>query len=214
MNGLRLQQDAPVLFADFETKVLPAIDEAFGPLYKAHLLNRMEGGIYFSVRNGIPCKTDGFHVRFEFANWGAHYGADASLPHYEDAGPLIPWNHESNWIHNLWFKSCETTKWTAKEKTTMQIALVKVLQWRPLHSQGYKLARAYYIEPRSYDYIGQLPPQKQRHWNRPRLKDYLRHTYIKVPRAVNYPTVYDELRKEGIRKRKATAFVTHVEAVD
>ena len=33
--GLRLQQDAPVLFSDFETKVLPAVNEAFGSAYTA-----------------------------------------------------------------------------------------------------------------------------------------------------------------------------------
>jgi len=141
--GLRLRQDAPVLFSDFETKVLPAVSEAFGSTYTAHALNREEGGIYFSIRNGAVCKTDGFQVRFDFGNWAAHFGADTSLPHYEDPGPLVPMNHKG--VHTLGYKT-DTTKWTPKEKRTLQIALVKVLQWQPLRSPGYKEALTYYSE--------------------------------------------------------------------
>ena len=185
-GGLRLQQDAPILFSDFETKVLPAVSRAFGPTYTAHALNREEGGIYFSVRDGAACKTDGFQVRFGFGNWGAHFGADTSLPHYEDPGPLVPWNHKGDWVHTLRYKT-DTTKWTPKEKRTLQIALVKVLQWRPLRSPEYKEALTYYIEPTGYTYIDQLPQNTRQYWRMPHMKQRLRCMYIKLPRSIQYP---------------------------
>lgn len=206
--GLRLQQDAPVLFSDFETKVVPVVNEAFGPTYKAHLLNRAEGGIYFSIRDGKQCTTDGFQVRFDFGDWGDHYTADTSLPHYEDAGPLIPWNQRGDWVHTLGYKT-NTKKWTKAEKDTIQIALVKVLQWRPLHSPGYKKARSYYIEPTNYNYIEQIPENRRQYWNKARMKQSFRHMYIKRPRELQYPTCYDRREAESSkddRKRKATEY--------
>lgn len=197
--GLRLQQDAPVLFSDFQTKVLPVVNEAFGPTYKAHLLNRVEGGIYFSMRDGRECATDGFQVRFDFGDWGDHYTADTSLPHYEDGPPLIPWNHKGDWVHTLGYKT-DTKKWTKAEKDTIQMALVKVLQWRPLHSPGYKKARSYYIAPTNYNYIDQIPESCRRYWNKLHFKPRLRHL-IKRPRELQHPTCYDK-REETNRKRK------------
>lgn len=209
--GLRLQQDAPVLFSDFETKVLPAVNNAFGPTYNAHLLNRVEGGIYFSVRGGKHCATDGFQVRFDFGNWGAHCAADTSLPDYEDPGPLTPWNPKGDWVHTLAYKT-DTKKWTKAEKDTLQIALVKVLQWRPLHSPGHKKARSYYIEPTNYSYIEQIPENRRRYWNRLHFKPRLRHafmSFIKQPRELQYPTCYDKREAEipkDTRKRKTTEY--------
>jgi len=131
MSGLRLQQDAPVLFSEFETKVLPAVDAAFGPDYTAHLLNRMEGGIYFSVRAGKPLAHDGFNVRFSFLDWGLEFGVDKTLPHYEDGGPLVPENR--SWIHELDYRNHRISgEWTPTEKKTMEAVLVRVLQWRTL----------------------------------------------------------------------------------
>ena len=204
--GLRLQQDAPVLFSEFETKVLPAVNNAFGPTYEAHLLNRVEGGIYFSVRGGTECTTDGFQVRFDFGNWGDHFGAVTSLPDYKDPGLLIPWNPKGDWVHTLKFKT-DTKKWTKAEKDTLQIALVKVLQWCPLHSPGYKKARSYYIEPTYYSYIEQIPESRRRYWNKSHVKQSFRHMYIKQPRELQYPTCYDKREAERLKdnlKRKAT----------
>lgn len=203
--GLRLQQDAPVLFSDFQTKVLPVVNEAFGPTYKAHLLNRVEGGIYFSMRDGKECATDGFQVRFDFGDWGDHYTADTTLPHYEDGPPLIPWNHKGDWVHTLGYKT-DTKKWTKDEKDTIQMALVKVLQWCPLSSKGYKKARSYYIEPTNYNYIDQIPESCRRYWNKPHMKQSFRHMFIKRPRELQYPTCYDKReadRPKDARKRKA-----------
>ena len=212
-QGLRLQQDAPVLFSDFETKVLPVVNEAFGSAYTAHLLNRMEGGIYFSLRNGKQCTTDGFQVRFDFANFGTWFGIDPLLPHYEEPGPLIPWNHKGDWVHTLGYKT-DQKGWTKVERDTLQIALVKVLQWRPLSSPGYKKTKPYYIEPADYNYIDQIPEKYRPYWNRRFSKSHFRQMYVKQPRELQYPTCYDERESARIKdasKRKATEYWEHDE---
>lgn len=141
--GLRLQQDAPVSLSLFETDVLPAINDAFGPSYKAHLLNRMDGGIFFSVRDGQARETDGFHVRFNFRNWGCELTSDTALPHYHGPEPLF--TELDDGVHKLAYNS-DGTAWSQREIDTVNIALVKVLQWRPLRSRGYKLVLPHFTK--------------------------------------------------------------------
>ena len=184
MSGLQLQQDAPVMFSEFETKVLPAVNDAFGPDYTAHLLNRMEGGIYFSVRAGKKLDNDGFNVRFDFADWGAQFGVDKTLPHYEKPGPLEPLN--STWVHALHYKDYPVAKWTPKEKQTMESVLVQVLQWRPLYSPGYTKALTVYDKPSNYSYVDQLPDKVRQYWKNKRVKASLRRTFIKRPRTLRH----------------------------
>ena len=138
--GLRLQQDAPVPLSHFEAVVLPAVQQAFGPSYKAHLLNRMDGGIFFSVRDGKARDTDGFHVRFNFSNWGCEFNADTALPHYDGPEPLFA---SRDGVHELAYNS-DGTAWSQREIDTLNIALVKALQWRPLRSRGYTLVLPHY----------------------------------------------------------------------
>ena len=178
------------MFLEFETKVLPAVNDAFGPDYTAHLLNRMEGGIYFSVRAGKKQDDDGFNVRFDFADWGAQFGADKTLPHYENPGPLEPLY--STWVHALHYKDSNryppavADKWTPKEKQTMESVLVRVLQWRPLRSPGYKKALTVYAEPSNYSYVNQLPDKVRQYWKTNRAKASLRRTFIKRPRTLRH----------------------------
>lgn len=126
--GLTLQQNAPITRDSFRLEVLPKINEAFGPLYTARILNRYEGGIYFSCRAGKRCTGDGFHVRFAFKNW-----CDT------DGNELVP--RRRNKTHRLKYMS-GSKKWTLSEKKTIEAALVKALQWKPLRSPGYKQAIA------------------------------------------------------------------------
>jgi len=172
MGSLCLQQDAPVTYADLEQKVLPAVNDAFGPMCTAHLLNRYEGGLYFSVRAGKPCVSDGFNVRFNFANWASRHGTGA---------PAVA---TCDWTHTLGYRSDTTAKWTTKEKETLEAALVNVLQWRPLRSRGYKRALAFYTAPSNYDYKGQLPEYNRKYWNKRKWRPMLRAMHIKRPRPI------------------------------
>ena len=185
--GLCLQQDAPIAFTDFEKSVLPAVSDAFGPLYTAHLLDRFEGGIYFSVRAGDKCEADGFNVRFNFWNWAAH------------DGPLVPDVARRDWTHTLTYNS-DTTDWTTRERSTLEATLVKVLQWRPLRSQGYKKALAFYREPTNYDYEGQIPKARRNLWKNHRSNPMLRAKYIKLPRRIEYQGNDDKSHHCGVNR--------------
>jgi hypothetical protein len=197
--GLCLQQDAPITFTDFEEKVLPAVSDAFGPLYTPHLLDRFEGGIYFSVRAGNKHKADGFNVRFNFKNWAAH--VHAREPQIVDDGPLAPDVARRDWTHTLEYQS-DTTDWTRGEKNTLEATLVKVLQWRPLRSRGYKNALTFYRKPTNYDYEGQIPKARRNLWKNRRLRPMLREMHIKLPRLVQHPRNDDESHHCGVKRKR------------
>ena len=128
--GLTLQQSAPITRDWFKLKVLPKVNDAFGPLYTARILERYGGGIYFSCRDGKRCKGDGFHVRLAFKNWSDTNGDE-----------LI--SMRRNKSHRLKYMS-GSKMWTTTEKKIMEKALVEALQWKPLRSPRYKQAIAVY----------------------------------------------------------------------
>lgn len=129
--GLRLEQDAPVLFCDFRDVVLPAVERELGSGHEMTPLGNGGGGGFFISRHPVHGSCgDAMRLEFCFSNWAVDCGDDHALVAH---------------VHHLEFFGTPPHTWTIDEIEATNKALVVSLQWWVLQSKGMKLARRHHL---------------------------------------------------------------------